>query len=465
LTTLTNQDKNILNAFGASLAAASRKGVLSRQAQESFTKTGDLWSAAMLLKFGPSGKDYGSKGAPFLAQMGRTALDARINDRENRKGAGWWYPAGSLAFKEEYEPTLAVLQRLGENNRAARLVTGDPQTGLKYVRELVSDQWVYASSPRAQGIDYSHYAGNVLKAAAYHQRGTTEDAHLATQSVANMILAANEFHNAKREGQTLPANLRHAMTDISIAYIPDLAISSPFGDSDPPNPEFTVSKQDGSKDSPWTVASSGTQLKAFLSEILTDPKDLGRFKGAINGQFSWAIRATVQSAAVDGGHNYLSDFANLRGVVHEIEGNQNFEGAKAQDAATEEKKMFLSMLTAGFGSIPGGQTLEGTKAFVSVAQPAMDSLFDTGHAARAMERNETATRNLVFSMSIPVVQGLLDSGEVKVPPGTPGFKDGKVVPGTDFNIWYSNHVFRQYAGRELQAWVELAERGVKRQTD
>lgn len=417
----------------------------------------------MLLKFGPSGKDYGGKGAPFLAQMGRTVLDSRINDQKGHKNP-WRSPAGSLTFNEEYEPTLAVLQRLGENNRAARLVTGDPQTGLKYVRELVSNQWVHGHSPRAQGVDYSHYAGNVLKAAAHHQRGTSEDAHLATQSVANMIRAANEFHSAKNEGATLPAGLRHAMTDIATAYIPDLAVSSPRADGDQPNFELTTAKQDGSSKAPWIATSTGDQIKVFLDETLVDPNDFGRFKGTVNAQFSSAVSVSIQAAKSGGGRNYLSRFATLRGIAYRVEADQNLSSAQAKDADAAEKKVFFSVLTAGFGSIPGNSVMDGTKAFISMAQPTMDGLFDTGHATRAVEQNETAARNLTYSMSVPVVQGLLDSGELKVEANTPGFRDGKVIPGTDFDIWYSLHETHEYAGQKLQDWVRDTQHGVESQT-
>jgi hypothetical protein len=55
LKVFTPQDTQILNTYAQGLAAVDKAGQLHQSAIDQFTQTSTLWSAAMLLKYGPSG--------------------------------------------------------------------------------------------------------------------------------------------------------------------------------------------------------------------------------------------------------------------------------------------------------------------------------------------------------------------------------------------------------------------------
>ncbi|GAB3883679.1 hypothetical protein GCM10027612_16180 [Microbispora bryophytorum subsp. camponoti] len=248
---------SVLRALGASLAAASqmrvgtgkdRRPLLPAAIRAGLTGNSDPWSVGMLVKYGPDGRSWDSR---MLADLTRAMLDARA------AGKTIWPPArGKLEtdadasrhqrLMAEYDAVGAVLQRAAENGMAARHVLGDPDTGLKYARMLVSDSWhtpgydasLYASAyldpisrDAAPGyleppgkIDTSSSTAAFLKAAVSAERGTSADAKESAWSVVHIAQATADF--SKLHPQTvLPREIRQALIYTADRYLPDFAAS------------------------------------------------------------------------------------------------------------------------------------------------------------------------------------------------------------------------------------------------
>jgi hypothetical protein len=468
---LTADDKKILAAFGASLAAASRKKVFSSDNWGAVTRpdNDNYWSANMLLRYGPNGSQWDPF---FLAQWARDTLDRRRNRmaqetyQDYQVSLEFYRTDSSSPVGQEYEPTLTLLQRLGENRAASRLLLGDKVNGLTYTRDLINPSWFAHINPvdrTSPEMDFSHYAGNVLKAAAYQKRGNGIDSELSTRAVANIVHATNEYKSPDGS-PILPGGLRHALTDVAIAYIPDFAASAGHRDQDPnnPDPSVTDAARDDIKGSPWIVYTTKSQLESFLGEALYDPADLGRYRAAVDGQFSPAMRVAIQTERSGSGHEYFMELANLRGLTQDVEASLHYSHAQKKDADAAANQRLFDMMFGGFGNMPVQKV--GTHQFVSgILQPAMDSAFDTDHAARVADQNKQDARNLALGMNVPVVQGLIDAGSIKRS-DMPPLRNGKIVTGRPFDIWYSTHSSKSYGGKELSDWVLMAEHGVERQT-
>lgn len=471
---LTAEDKKILAAFGSSLAAASRKKLFPSGRWGAVTRPadGDYWSANMLLRYGPNG----SRWDPWLlSQWARDTLDHRRGRMAQEAGQGDGVVTPIENYKvddgsplgQEYEPTLTLLQRLSESRTASHLLLGDKATGLIYTRDLINQDWYTRSNPvdlASYQMDFSKYAGDVLKAAAYQKRGGGVDSELSTRAVANMVHVTNEYQLADNGSSPLPSGLRHALADIAIAYIPDFATDSMYKDPDPnhPNLDHINAAQDNVPGSPWVVYATRSQIKGFLGQALNDPVDFGHYRAAVEGQFSPAMGAAVQSEATGKGHEYFTELANLKGLTQDVEGELSYKSAEKKDADAAENQRLFDMVLGGFGNYPGSKI--GAQQFISgILQPAMDSALDTDHAAAANEKNEQDAHNLVLGMNVPVVQGLVDAGCIKrseMPP----VRNGKIVTGQPFDMWYSTHSTKRYGGKELSDWVSMAEHGVERQT-
>ncbi len=147
------ESMSILRALGSSLAAASQMRVgtgkdgrplLSPETRAAITKSSDPWSVGMLFKYGPDGKSWDSR---FLAEVTRSMLDARAAGKvqvPTPSGHGGILDQDRALYQKrlaDFDPVLAVMDRATQNGQAARHVLGDPDSGLKYAKMLVGDDW------------------------------------------------------------------------------------------------------------------------------------------------------------------------------------------------------------------------------------------------------------------------------------------------------------------------------------
>ncbi|GII64127.1 hypothetical protein Skr01_42120 [Sphaerisporangium krabiense] len=265
------ESAGILRALGASLASATqmRKGtgkdrrpLMSDETRAAIIGHDDLWSVAMLFKYGPRGNAWDSR---FLAEMVRAVLDARAagaldvplpEPTEDN--------AARLARRRaEFDPVVAVLGRASENGQAARHVLGCPVTGPSYAAMLVDDGW---RAP-GEGPDLGGPVGDFLTAAVSAGRGVTEDAKESAWSVVTIVRAASEFGD-RRPGAALPDGVRAALAFTADRYLPDLAAPGPGNEARPPA---------GSPPGSWTPHVAEADLTRFVHHAFPDPRDAAAF--------------------------------------------------------------------------------------------------------------------------------------------------------------------------------------------
>lgn len=139
---LTQSDQQIMSTFANGLAAADKAG-LSPQAVQQIANAPNLWSAAMLVKFGPDGSKWATAeqnpGDPqkldqpsLLAQLTGAVYEAQSTGKLQLPLGGFAYDpnvTGSDYRKLQdaaasFDPLTALLQRDAENRDAAWQVLG-----------------------------------------------------------------------------------------------------------------------------------------------------------------------------------------------------------------------------------------------------------------------------------------------------------------------------------------------------
>ncbi|MEU7940589.1 hypothetical protein [Microbispora bryophytorum] len=472
---------SVLRALGASLAAASqmrvgtgkdRRPLLPAAIRAGLTGNSDPWSVGMLVKYGPDGRSWDSR---MLADLTRAMLDARA------AGKTIWPPArGKLEtdadasrhqrLMAEYDAVGAVLQRAAENGMAARHVLGDPDTGLKYARMLVSDSWhtpgydasLYASAyldpisrDAAPGyleppgkIDTSSSTAAFLKAAVSAERGTSADAKESAWSVVHIAQATADF--SKLHPQTvLPREIRQALIYTADRYLPDFAASvNGYGNKARPHGD-----QGGA---PWVSYVDSSALTELLRQALHDPKDLGAFEGRMDARISASVAASIR----DPNQNYLTQMSALNGLIAGIKRDFRFSEAQQLDERAQHFQTFLSIISGGWGALGFSKALGAgavSQVFIAVAQPPVSDLIKTDHTMEADKTSEDEFRARLLHVKIPVIQGLLIANAIDLPANTSWYQDGAISPNADFTDWYSTHEGVVYGGRTLEEWVREAE--------
>ncbi|MBE3012326.1 hypothetical protein IL992_24490 [Microbispora sp. NEAU-D428] len=474
---------SILPALGASLAAASqmrvgtgedRRPLLPAETRAALTANSDPWSVGMLVKYGPEGRSWDSR---LLADLTRAMLDARA------AGKTIWPPArGELEtdadasrqqrLMAEYDAVGAVLKRAAENGLAARHVLGDPATGLTYARMLVSDSWhtpgydpgPFLSSyvhpggtlPPTGQVDLSAPTAAFLKAAVSAERGTSLDAKESAWSVVHIVQATAEFSKL-HHGTTLPAGIRGALIYVAGRYLPDFAQSV--------NHDFASGAlQQGNKTSnPWVAINKVDELEGFFIQALQKPEEFGVFKGLMASRVSAAVAATIQDPS---DRNYLREMGGLFGLIQRVENTHHFEGQLRADEEAAKNQMLLATGSGGFGALGFSNPLGPgtiTQILTALATPALNEAFDTGHALKALKANMDASRQQVFQVEVPVVQGLIDAGAADPPPHASWVRNGRVVPDAALVDWISLHADSRYAGRTLTDWITEAQIAMRMQ--
>ncbi|WP_182883085.1 hypothetical protein [Microbispora sp. H10949] len=471
----------ILRALGASLAAASRMRVgtgkesrplLSTAARDAMTRGSDPWSAGMLAKYGPDGRSWDPR---LLADLTRAMLDARA------AGKTIWPPARGEAETDtgatrhqrlmaEFDAVGAVLQRAAENGVAARHVLGDPATGLRYARMLVSDSWHtpgydpgrFLSSyvhpggalPPAGRVDLSTPVGAFLKAAVSAERGTSADAEESAWSVVHIVQATADF--ARLHPQTvLPNQVRQALIYTAERYLPDFAKSVGHDFSSQPLPK------ENDPANPWTVVVRNSELETVIAEALRTPEEFGRFKGILNARVAIAVAATIKDPS---DADYLNEIAGLYGLVQRLQNERHFIDEQLRDEEETRNQTAFAILTGGFGALSFKNTWgPGTIAQFLTGSfgPLVSESFDTDHALRALKDNDDAFRKQVLQIEVPVVQGLIGAGALHPPEHVTWYTNGRLTPNAEFVEWLSAHAETSYGGRTLLEWIRAAQEAMK----
>ncbi len=481
----STESASLLRALGSSLASATqmrvgtgkdRRPLLSEATRAAITKNADPWSVGMLFKYGPDGKTWDSH---FLADTTRSMLDARATGKIEvplpTSTAKDPYDAGNRNFGDpklqaEFDPVVAVLDRAAENGQAARHVLGDPSSGFKYAKMLVNDQWHTQGSTTdafakfARGpvptqlnnqVDLSSHAAEFLKAAVSAGRGASDDAKESAWSVVNIVKATSEFSRLHPD-TTLPNEIRNSLIYTADRYLPDFAASADHSVSN------GVKLRGDDPHGPYISWVARSDLDGFFKQALHDPKDFGRFKGALDARISAGVTATIK----DSKQNYLVETASLYGLLASVHKDLAFEEGMERDEKAQRAQTALSLILGGFGALGFANPLgPGTSAqvFLATTQPLLTENFSTDNATKAAGISAEEFRDQLLHVKVPVVQGLINAGMLKLPPDTSWLKNGTVTPDVNFNDWYSAHEKHEFDDQTLVQWVQAAEHAMNMQ--
>jgi hypothetical protein len=205
------------------------------------------------------------------------------------------------------------------------------------------------------------------------------------------------------------------------------------------------------------------ELEGFFTQALQKPEEFGVFKGLMASRVSAAVAATIQDPS---DRNYLREMGGLFGLIQRVENTHHFEEELRADEEAAKNQMLLATGSGGFGALSFSNSLGPgtiTQILTALATPALNEAFDTGHALKAFKANMDASRQQVFQVEVPVVQGLVDAGAAHPPPHASWVRNGRVVPDAALVDWISLHADSRYAGRTLTDWITEAQTAMRMQ--
>lgn len=494
LTPLSKQDQQILNTYATGLAAVSKAGTLQQSTIDQLTADSTLWSATMLLKYGPSGSAYGTQtgfvngqngqnGKAAVIQQGllaqmtdavyQASQNGTLNIPLNWQDAQWADQQKQLLSEmQSQDPFTTMLQLDAQNKVAAGQVLAGPD-GAAIAKALEQQPFMNYLQGQTQGYSgpgqytvngfgadkggpFNHeflinqqVIANFLNAATQDPtypgqsppRGTDALSYQAAQAAINIL---NNVPSPNNVDMAEP--VRQALLTTLGRYMPDIASSMNFNSGN---------------SSTWPQPVQGTfmlqlngqgngPLATLLQQIESNAHDAGVLQGEIASAFGnqYGLQAAGQGQS-PGDSNLASDLAKLYGMTITQQQNLGYSAKQAQDAANAEINTIISMGEAGVGLIPGGKAVTAAKGLASVGFPAIPTL-STDNAAQqaASDLNNYATTEGM--LNIPMVQGLINAGIVVPPSGASWYQNGQVVPNGQFVTWWDEH--KGYYVRDLPTY-------------
>ncbi|MGW3498869.1 hypothetical protein [Streptomyces sp. NPDC001020] len=423
---------------------------------------GDMWSVGMLFKYGPKGSEW---DPTVLSKVGGAMLDWRKTHKMRPTyskgqviGTSYspeayvdpddaWYRSIGLAHSYVSEnmtdarvrveaiaandPSLALMQRVSENPEASRDLLGGPD-GPRHAAELVDDHW---ATPGLKTAD-AKWPSAVIRAAISDRQHHTK---ASAEAAANIINAGAEKYELDKkksdfEKEQYPVNLEisKALSNVFQSYVPDFAAST------------GVSQKNATVNDDGTITVGRAPAKAFLSEIMKNRDEAGNVIQAINAQISF----TSQHGITGDEGTYLKNLAELRGEVSAAGHDVNMDEAALRDAEHAKQLLWFNIISSGAAAVPlpaGPKMFElGSKwvqAAIWAGIPYGGSKFPPSEADQVESDYKDIRFSDSTSMQIPLMQGLVRSGEIKAPADHPEWANGDIVIRNDtdraaFNQWW-----------------------------
>lgn len=421
-------------------------------------------ATGIMMKFGPKGDAYGSG---FLTRAGQAALDWRKNATDVRPSysegmvtSGGYAPGGytydddawftelgididyihtnaedaaaGMALLREYDPSLAILDIVGDNPEASRgLLSGDK--GADNAAQLVDHTW---QSP--PGMDDSAAVAEVITAATSDREGP--EAKQSAIAAANLFQAGSDLYGedrsdyAKEQYPDLPPTLAQALSQMGSAYVVDMAQSTVQTD---PDVNTVVQDADGN----WVVQTNTTVMNGFMGTFMTDPEAAGSFQGSVDALLTGAAQTTVQYP--DEATNLLEQTGYLKGMTEIALSTQKFDEAAALDAQNKREQMYTDALAGIVSAVPKGDTISTIWGIANTIRGAAgDTLFPQDAADTYTSEAQFLINQGVNDMRIPVAQGFVNGGGVELPEDASFVHNGTISPRNEqeqaaFDNWYA----------------------------
>ncbi|CAM3248211.1 hypothetical protein ACH4LN_27105 [Streptomyces albus] len=477
---LSQESEQILARFGQAVQAATSlaeqgKIKLSPTYLEALTKPkgGDMWSVAMLFKYGPKGDKWDAK---VLSSVGGAMLDWRSKQQMRpdysppSMNIGGYVPGGyvegdnpwyeSLGLNVSYlsvgsgdaavrirgiaanDPSLILMQRVGENADASRQLLTGPD-GARHAKALVNDKW---HTPGPQSFNDAQWPAAVIIAATTDRKGHPEQSAEAAANVINAGAAEYGAEKGKNEYQKtqypVPAGITRALAQVFATYVPDFAESHGM-------PKDQAAAAATGKDNAGRLIVGHQTALNFLSMIMQNKDDAGNVVNAVNAQVSLTAARGMDSPEAG---TYMENLAELQGEVTAAGHQVGLDAEKLKDEANKKTVLWVDSLGAAVTAIPGIPVQgEWVQTAIAGALPAIKDSFSVDNAQKYQEAADIKFYDDRSAMRLPLMRGLLLGGKIKPPEGHPEWANGQIslkTPGdlTDFNSWWQQ-VARQQGGQ------------------
>ncbi|ACU73994.1 hypothetical protein Caci_5135 [Catenulispora acidiphila DSM 44928] len=443
-------DQALMSMLGKATAKAASAGDLNLLIAP--TTGAGLLGLARLVAADGNGKDFGDgDGAQFLADLTTKLSDETAN----------------LPFNgptDVYDAALSqALTAATQDGTAARLaLSGDG--GLKLATQLLEGSApitetvgaYYTTMNENEGphlvIDPNTIAGFLNAAILAKTPGSDPASQQGMQAALNVVRATAAFSSWDPSNNEhiytvgpLPDSIRGALYNYGNAYSFDLAQSAADSHTDGVLPRGDM------PGNPYDFVATTDETKAFLDEIMSDPKSAGGFQGFVQAQYSDAVKAAIQGGPQ---LDFTPNYANLVALTQSVVNGKHLSAAQQVDATNANHQVMFNMLAGALGNAPGPadgipgasvgivQTLDGLlQPTVGPGAGPIGRFFDTTHAAQATIDNMNANISQVDLARLLATQGAYDSGKLDLA-DSPGIVDAttrKVVYGPAFQSWWGNH--------------------------
>jgi hypothetical protein len=495
-TVLTQADQQIMSTYANGLAIADKAG-LSPQAVQAITTAPNIWSAAMLIKFGPPGSQWATSEPKSTENPSQDSLLALLTqqvyqDEQNGTikipvGYGSGYTAQDRNqlgdTLNSYDPLQAMLQADAQNKNASWQVMGgkDGNAIAKMLLDHVGtdlpglDGRFLQGQPNSKGQFpgyFTMYApgkavpnnqmgqillnspsqsvvGAFLDAATSGPHGSGPDARLSAQAAVNIIqnTMAGDTSSGTVQPSYDPAVLQ-ALTNTFIRYLPDLAASS----SPPTPPDNTVYANQYAPGHPYEISINSSTLGTFLQELSSTPQNYGYLKGLVANKVGVAYGMQL-NGLTDGTHDDPADeFASLYGRFVTEQANLGYSAGQIKDANNAELNSLISFGESEVGSIPivgptASKLLSYDQKYAFLGVPQIPQ-FSTNNAANAAQQGLQNFKTAELQGMIPLMQGLIQ--QKLVTPDPSWYQSGQVVCNQAFYEWWQANQNLQFQDKTLR---------------
>jgi hypothetical protein len=464
-TVLTKADQQTLATFAQGLATADKSGSLSPAAVQAIAHAPDLWSASMLVKFGPPGSSWATSehsdptlnpdGLSLLAVLTSSVYQGMQDGKVQIPLGGGYNRYGMQDQGQlqdtlaDYDPLSVLMQADAQNKIAAQQVMGDtnkaygnvgaslakmllwnngdlPGMDARFVEGAPNDKGqapgFFTSSPPGKGVteDYSSIVlnfvspsvdGAFLDAATSAPRGTSADAKYSAQAALNII--DNTPRAEGDDGVKLDPAIQQALTNTAQRYLLDLARSTSN-----PGSSAIVGAQDSGLPA-WTIEVNGqgpdSSLSKFLEQITSNKSDLATLNAAAKVSFSNLYAQAQLNKLPPSLANSQpdDDMVKLLARITTAAYSNNIDVAADLDEQHEEYNKMLEFAEDTVKFVPG--IGEAADEYMDPAKDALGLLgipteFSTDNAATAQQVAAQDFATGSTKLHISMVQGLINNG-------------------------------------------------------
>ena len=505
---LTAADQKTVATFGTGLALADKSGGLSPQTVQTLVNSPNMWSTAMLVKYGPPGSSWATNEAGNQPSLLAQLTLATYKDMENGKitvpvgfsGKNYRGDYGAQDQDQLYstldgnDPLQALMQADAQNKNASWQVLGNPQYGgdianmlLKgehgdlpgldgrYAEQMGPDgqyTGTFALIPPGKSVprqdDFGSIVmntpdqtvvGHFLDAATSAPRGSDLNAQESAQAASNIIQATLPpiLDSGTVQPGYDPAIIK-ALTDTFTRYMPDIAYSAHLYAGQP-----SVSLHlgpDGKVDGGYTLRLPPGVLNPFLQEISSTPTGYATVKGAVASAAGTALGLQLRGITANGTDPY-KDLSFLYGDLIQQNNNLHYSAATIKDTQNAQLNAEIAFGESFIKDIPvvgstADKVLSYDQQMAALGVPQVPQ-FSTDNAQQAAATGTSNLNQAQMMAMVPIVQGLTQTG-VPITTKATGpvnlqqigtqqgwYKDGKVVPNSSFWNWL---------GSSEGAWVQ-----------